>query len=166
MRVHYFTLLILLFCSSAFVSCREVYDKSERGEGELNVYVYGEEFVEQGIPSESMIDGWSVTFSHFVVTLAVRSAHVPPHRSRRRPRDGHMRPCAVYFTRQPPRGVLSSELSHHVARFPRGANCFRIRRTGSRRRGKSTLLAVRGRAMERDRPDDHSLRFCLLNGDG
>ena len=64
MRVHHFTLLMLLLCSFAFVSCHAVDDMSGGEEGELNVYVYGEEFVEQGIPSEAMIDGWSVNFSH------------------------------------------------------------------------------------------------------
>ncbi|MEM1348636.1 MAG: hypothetical protein AAGI01_08785, partial [Myxococcota bacterium] len=37
--------------------------------GEVAVTVYGEEFIEQGIPAEEMADGWAVTFDRFVVDV-------------------------------------------------------------------------------------------------
>lgn len=39
------------------------------GAGVVTVTVYGEDFIEQGIPSDEMADGWSVTFDRFVVTM-------------------------------------------------------------------------------------------------
>lgn len=38
-------------------------------EGEVAVRVYGEAFIEEGIPAEAMSDGWSVSFSRFEVQL-------------------------------------------------------------------------------------------------
>jgi hypothetical protein len=40
-----------------------------QGEGQVTVTVYGEDFIEQGIPAEAMDDGWSVTFDRFVVSV-------------------------------------------------------------------------------------------------
>lgn len=42
----------------------------------LELRVYGEEYVEQGIPAADMVDGWSVTFDRFLVS--VREAVVAP----------------------------------------------------------------------------------------
>ena len=39
------------------------------GEGTLITTVYGEAFVESGIPAESFVDGWSVTFEQFLVVV-------------------------------------------------------------------------------------------------
>ena len=47
---------LLLACSSAG--------------GTVEVTVYGEEFIEEGIPAAEMADGWSITSSRFEVTLA------------------------------------------------------------------------------------------------
>jgi hypothetical protein len=38
-------------------------------DGEVAVSVYGEDFIEVGIPAEAMADGWSVVFDHFDVTV-------------------------------------------------------------------------------------------------
>ena len=37
--------------------------------GELNVSIYGEDFIEKGIDSELMSDGWSIDFERFLITL-------------------------------------------------------------------------------------------------
>lgn len=42
---------------------------AEPDEGEVTVRVYGEEFIEDGIPSEAMADGWSVRFEVFTVKV-------------------------------------------------------------------------------------------------
>lgn len=41
----------------------------EANEGDVTVTVYGEDFIELGIPAEEMADGWSVTFNRFEVTV-------------------------------------------------------------------------------------------------
>ncbi|NUN13836.1 MAG: hypothetical protein HUU55_09395 [Myxococcales bacterium] len=38
--------------------------------GPLRMSIYGEDFIEVGIPAEEMSDGWAVTFDKFEVTLA------------------------------------------------------------------------------------------------
>lgn len=47
--------LILLACSA--------------GEGSIDVSIYGESFIEDGIPAAEVEDGWSVVFEHFRVTV-------------------------------------------------------------------------------------------------
>ncbi len=42
--------------------------------GTLEISVYGEEFVEAGIPADAFSDGWSVTFDRFLVSLGDVSA--------------------------------------------------------------------------------------------
>lgn len=42
---------------------------SPSGDGEIDVTLYGEDFVEHGIPADETADGWSVTFDRFVVTV-------------------------------------------------------------------------------------------------
>lgn len=37
--------------------------------GTLDVAVYGEPFIEEGIPADVFVDGWSVTFDRFLVVL-------------------------------------------------------------------------------------------------
>ena len=56
--------LALLLCGLA--ACSQA---SEANEEEVAVTVYGEEFIEEGIPSSEMADGWSVTFDTFLVTV-------------------------------------------------------------------------------------------------
>lgn len=38
-------------------------------EGELSVQIYGEEFIEAGIPADVFADGWSVTFDSFLISV-------------------------------------------------------------------------------------------------
>lgn len=42
---------------------------SDTGEGTVEVRVYGEAFIEEGIPASDMADGWEITFSRFDVTV-------------------------------------------------------------------------------------------------
>jgi len=44
-------------------------DDASTGEGTLRVTAWGEGFIEEGIPAEAFVDGWSVTFEAFVVSL-------------------------------------------------------------------------------------------------
>ena len=66
MRAYVFLPLFLLACA---------------GEGEVTATVYGEDFIELGIPAEEMADGWSVTFNRFFVTVEdviVGGIQLPP----------------------------------------------------------------------------------------
>jgi hypothetical protein len=38
--------------------------------GTLEIRIYGEDFIEKGIPAEEFSDGWAVTFEHFVVSVS------------------------------------------------------------------------------------------------
>lgn len=40
------------------------------GEGTLRVTIYGEPFIEEGIPAEEVVDGWAVDFSSFEVDVS------------------------------------------------------------------------------------------------
>ncbi|RAL20071.1 hypothetical protein DL240_18745 [Lujinxingia litoralis] len=40
-----------------------------KGPGSLQVHIYGESFIEEGIPADEFSDGWSVSFERFEVTL-------------------------------------------------------------------------------------------------
>lgn len=42
---------------------------SDPAPGTLEVYVYGEEYIEDSIPSDVFVDGWSVTFNKFLVSI-------------------------------------------------------------------------------------------------
>lgn len=48
---------------------------SEAGEGTLEARIYGEEFIEEGIPADVFNDGWAVAFTRFVVVVDGISAH-------------------------------------------------------------------------------------------
>jgi hypothetical protein len=58
----------------------------EPAPGTLEVRIYGEEFIEQGIPAAAFSDGWAVTFDSFLVTLGgveVAAGHGAPALSER-----------------------------------------------------------------------------------
>lgn len=66
------TLLIFLALSlslAAITACGDDDDNTNVEEGTLTVKVYGEEFIEDGIPADQMDDGWAVSFDHFVVSI-------------------------------------------------------------------------------------------------
>ncbi len=56
----------LLLSASLVAGCDA---DDEDGEGTLRVTIYGEPFIEEGIPAEEMVDGWAVTFSSFEVSV-------------------------------------------------------------------------------------------------
>lgn len=62
------TLCALTFASVTF-AC------SEAGEGTLATRIYGEPFIEEGIPADVFIDGWAVSFTKFIVVVDDISAH-------------------------------------------------------------------------------------------
>lgn len=72
-----------ILCTASFVLASACGDDAP-GLGAVNVTVYGEEFIEDGIPAEEMGDGWAVTFTRFAVTIdevtvaGVRAANVAP----------------------------------------------------------------------------------------
>jgi hypothetical protein len=61
MKIH--TTLAALALASITTAC------SENGEGMLHTRVYGEPFVEAGIPASVFNDGWAVTFTRFIVVV-------------------------------------------------------------------------------------------------
>jgi hypothetical protein len=53
----------------SLAGCGSSDDSGEAGRGSVNFTVWGEEFIEDGIPAEEFQDGWSVTFERFLITL-------------------------------------------------------------------------------------------------
>lgn len=75
MKRHPFPILALVGLTLGISGC------SDDGEGDVTVNVYGEDFIEQGIPAEEMSDDWSVSFDRFVVTIdevMVGGVEMPP----------------------------------------------------------------------------------------
>src|SRR5690554_3266997 len=58
--------LLLLPLAAA---CGESDAQSPEGRGMLEIYVYGEDFVEEGIPADAMSDGWAIDFEGFAVEV-------------------------------------------------------------------------------------------------
>ncbi len=44
--------------------------------GTLSVTIYGEEFIEEGIPADTFVDGWAIDFDRFLVSVGEVSAAV------------------------------------------------------------------------------------------
>lgn len=64
--------LLCILCALQLSACDEHDDggHSHGGEGDFNVKIYGEPFIEQGIPAETFVDGWSITFDRFLVSVS------------------------------------------------------------------------------------------------
>lgn len=43
--------------------------EEDEGQGTLHVEIWGEDFIEEGIPAAEFVDGWSVTFDKFLVAV-------------------------------------------------------------------------------------------------
>lgn len=54
---------------TAAVACSSDDSESDAEPSDVTVTVYGEEFVEEGIPAEEVADGWAITFESFSVEL-------------------------------------------------------------------------------------------------
>ena len=62
--------LAALVCGLALVSaCGEDEGEGAQGSGTYRATVYGEEFIEEGLPEEVFSDGWSATFERFLVVV-------------------------------------------------------------------------------------------------
>lgn len=59
--------LTILLSGTILTGCGE--DAQEEATGEVQVAVYGESFIEEGIPTAEMADDWSVTFDSFTVDI-------------------------------------------------------------------------------------------------
>jgi len=55
----------LIACSLFAVAC----GTDSLGEGSITSTVYGEEFIEEGIPADVFSDGWAVQFDNFLVSI-------------------------------------------------------------------------------------------------
>ena len=65
MKLRFLSFVILAFLVTGLSACGD----EAAGEGDVTVTVYGEDFIEVGIPADDMTDGWAVTFDRFVVTV-------------------------------------------------------------------------------------------------
>ncbi len=61
--------LSILACSAPLAIGAAACGDDAPGEGEVTVTVYGEAFIEEGIPASEMADGWAVSFDRFLVTI-------------------------------------------------------------------------------------------------
>lgn len=59
--------LAVIICGVFLTACGE--DEQSEETGEVQVTVYGESFIEEGIPAEEMADDWSIEFDSFTVEL-------------------------------------------------------------------------------------------------
>jgi hypothetical protein len=51
-------------------------DDDGAASGTLSVTVYGEEFIEEGIPADAFVDGWAIDFDRFLVSIGEVTAAV------------------------------------------------------------------------------------------
>lgn len=61
-----------LVAATALLACACGPDAGE-GEGTLGIAIWGEEFIDEGIPADEFADGWAVTFDRFLVTVGAIS---------------------------------------------------------------------------------------------
>lgn len=70
-------------CFALLTACDDDSDPAAPAEGAYALSVYGEAFIEEGIPAEAFADGWSVTFDTFLIALPmveVSAGGASPHR--------------------------------------------------------------------------------------
>ena len=72
-RKHRFTRSWPLLVASLSIACEE-----DPGEATLRITAYGEEFIEDRIPEEVFVDGWSVDFDRFLVAIGEIQADGAP----------------------------------------------------------------------------------------
>ena len=63
------TLSKLHACTFAVAVAMVLPGCADDGEGTLEVRVWGEEFIEEGIPSDVFVDGWALSFERYLVAL-------------------------------------------------------------------------------------------------
>ncbi len=70
MKTHLLPFLFATLWACGLTACSEDDGNEDMvGEGDLIVTVYGEDFIEEGIPAQEMGDAWAVTFDRFEVTV-------------------------------------------------------------------------------------------------
>lgn len=69
-RKHLTVALSILIATAGLSAC----GGDDGGEGTVAVEIWGEAFIEEGIPAEELADGWAITFDAFVVTVGAISA--------------------------------------------------------------------------------------------
>jgi len=66
----YLILATLLMGGSVLTACGD----GDSGEGTVTVEIWGEAFIEEGIPASALADGWAVTYDTFVVVVGAITA--------------------------------------------------------------------------------------------
>ena len=61
--------LIPAFCAVTFMLLSGCDDSEDSGTGTLTVTIWGEEFIEQGIPATEFADGYGISYEKFLVNL-------------------------------------------------------------------------------------------------
>ena len=64
-KFRFYRALIIGFLLYQSAACNDEFNDM----GELTVSIYGEDFIEKGINSEFVSDGWSINFERFLITL-------------------------------------------------------------------------------------------------
>ena len=64
-------MILAILSATVMLACAE---EDEAGEGTLTLTLWGEEFIEEGIPAEEMADDYEVTFTKFLIALSGISA--------------------------------------------------------------------------------------------
>jgi hypothetical protein len=73
-RRHPLAMLMILSMAGAAVASGAACGDNDGGAGTVAVEVWGEEFIEDGIPAGELEDGWAITYDSFVVTLGAITA--------------------------------------------------------------------------------------------
>jgi hypothetical protein len=60
---------VLLAGFSALAACSEDAADAQNADGTLTVSVWGEEYIEEGLPTDVFSDGWSLKYDEFLVSL-------------------------------------------------------------------------------------------------
>ena len=55
---------MMMLLATALAACGD-----DLADGTVTVRIYGEDFIEESIPADTFVDGWSVTFDQFLVSL-------------------------------------------------------------------------------------------------
>lgn len=71
--LHWATAVVAVFLAN--LGCAS----DDEGSGTLDVVIWGEEFIEDGIPGDEFADGWSVTFDRFLVNVGAVSVAEAGH---------------------------------------------------------------------------------------
>ncbi len=74
LRTSHLAILMILTLAGAMGATGTACGDDDGGVGTVEVEVWGEEFIEDGIPAAELEDGWAITYDAFVVTLGAITA--------------------------------------------------------------------------------------------